>query len=78
MCLRDLLLTFCIVTWCDFDTCRLLLAVQDVCVDNGAVIKDSASDSSSTINQKKKKQVVVPQVGTKPVRPSLTQVLDNA
>jgi len=48
-----------------------LLAIQNVCIDMGA--KDPASESA-VCQKKKSKESTVPQLVTKPVRPSLTQV----
>jgi len=46
-----------------------LLAVQNVCIDIGAI-----GELPSTQQKKKSKEQPVRQVTTKPVRPSLTQV----
>lgn len=53
---------------------RTLVAVQNVCIDVGAVMKESASDSSLSQKKKTLKESAVQHVVTKPVRPSLTQV----
>jgi len=56
---------------------RTLIAIQNVCLDVGAIIKEAELSVSSYKNKKESKdskESLRRPLGTKPVRPSLTQV----
>jgi len=53
---------------------RTLLAIQNVCIDISAVIKESELPTSSHKKKKEPRDSPLQHLVTKPIRPSLTQV----